>query len=498
MVWQPKPGDKVFRPKRQKKYHLRRVLGIPSLFSMGYGNVGSSIYYALGIVALVAMGATPVALGIAGILFVTTALTYAECTSMFPKAGGSAGFAREAFNPTVGFVSGWALMLSYIVTIAISAYTIPPYLSFFWPVLKESPVHGTLFSMGIILFLTIINIIGVKESSFISVTAATVDIIIQISIVVLGIFFIFNISLVWERITSFWPSTGNFIFGIAMAGVAYTGVETMSQMAEETKNPEVRVPRALILMIIVVLFLFAGISLTAFSAMSPSDLAQTWARDPVAGISSSIAAAIDPKALSARWSLDPVTELIIERLIEWFKGLLQPAISILAASILLIATNAGLTGISRVSFSLSSQRQLPSALSRVHSIFKTPYISIGLFSLISLMLLLPGFKFPDLFENMGALYTFASLLSFALAHYSLLALRVRQPDANRPFKVGLNIRVAGRELPFSALLGAFGTTAIWFVLIVIQPVSRWIGFGWIALGLVVYLLYRYFGPRYRR
>src|SRR3972149_5699729 len=106
MVWQPKPGDRTYRPKRQKKVRLRRVLGIPALFSLGYGNVGSSIYYALGIVAVVAMGATPVALGIAGILFVATFLTYAECTSMFPKAGGSAGFAREAFNNTTGFISG--------------------------------------------------------------------------------------------------------------------------------------------------------------------------------------------------------------------------------------------------------------------------------------------------------------------------------------------------------------------------------------------------------
>ena len=137
--WRLKPGDRIFRPRRIKRFRLRRVLGVPDLFSAGYGNVGSSIYYALGIVALVAMGATPVALGIAGILFIFTALTYAEGTAMLPEAGGSASFARHGFNDLGGFTAGWALMLSYIVTISISAFTIPPYLGYFWEPFKDSP-----------------------------------------------------------------------------------------------------------------------------------------------------------------------------------------------------------------------------------------------------------------------------------------------------------------------------------------------------------------------
>ena len=141
--WQPKLGDRVFRPRRIRRYRLRRVLGVAAIFSAGYGNVGSSIYYALGIVAMVAIGATPVALGLAGILFIFTALTYADGSAMFPEAGGSASFARRGFNDAVGFTAGWALMLSYIVTIAISAFTIPPYLGFFWEPFKTSPTIGT-------------------------------------------------------------------------------------------------------------------------------------------------------------------------------------------------------------------------------------------------------------------------------------------------------------------------------------------------------------------
>src|SRR4030043_1587112 len=153
--WNPKPGDTVFRPLRIKRFHVKRVLGVPALFSAGYGDVGSSIYYALGIVALVALGATPIALAAAGLIYIFNALTYAEGGAMIPEAGGSASFARHGFNDLVGFIAGWALMLSYIATIAISAYTIPPYLSYFCPALKE-PMIGTSLSMGIILFLMLV------------------------------------------------------------------------------------------------------------------------------------------------------------------------------------------------------------------------------------------------------------------------------------------------------------------------------------------------------
>ena len=282
--WQPKPADRVFRPRRIKRFRLRRVLGVSAVFSAGYGNVGSSIYYALGIVAVVAMGATPIALGIAGILFIFTALTYAEGTAMLPEAGGSASFARHGFNDIAGFTAGWALMLSYIVTISISAFTIPPYLGFFWEPLKASPMIGTIASMGIVLFLMTINIIGIKETSIVNIGAAILDITTQVALVVIGFILLFNPPVLIHRIINNWPTAENLVLGIALASIAYTGIETMSQMAEETRQPEKRVPRALIMMIVTVLVIFAGISLVSLSAMEPQELATEWSRDPVAGI----------------------------------------------------------------------------------------------------------------------------------------------------------------------------------------------------------------------
>jgi len=483
--WQPKPGDRTVRRPRIKRHRLRRVLGVPALFSAGYGNVGSSIYYALGVVALVAIGATPVALAIAGILFIFTALTYAEGTAMLPEAGGSASFARHAFNDLVGFFSGWALMLSYVVTISISAYTISPYLGYFWSPLKESPIISTAISMGIILFLMLINVIGVKESTRVNILATVLDLATLVSLILLGFLLIFNLGILAQHmfgpgnwpptmsqliggIDNYWPSIGGLVFGIALASLAFTGVETVSQMAEETRRPQVKAPKAIILMTVAVLIVFASISLVALSAMTPQvlgDPVDGWARNPIAGIAANL------------------PEGILQTIYE-------PLVAVLAANILIIATNAGVIGISRLAFSLGTHRQMPSALSRVHTRFRTPYLSIILFCLVALLILVPGFFASGFFKSLGALYTFGSLLSFAFAHSSILALRVRQPNLSRPFKLAFNIKIKGYEIPVTAVFGLVTTLAIWIIIIAQQPYSGWVGFGWMAVGLVAYYFYR--------
>ncbi|UCG84059.1 MAG: APC family permease [Dehalococcoidia bacterium] len=454
------------------------MLGVSALYSAGYGNVGSSIYYALGIVALVALGATPIALFAAGILFVFTALTYSEGATMFPEAGGSASFARHGFNEHVGFAAGWALLLSYIVTISISAFTISPYLGYFWEPLKTSPWIGTLFSIGIVLFLMGLNILGVRETAFINIGAAVLDVTVQALLVIIGIILILSPGVVIFSVSNLidnmfgngnWPTTTNFIFGIALAALAYTGVETVSQMSEETRLPQIRVPVAMILMMFTVLVMFSGISVVALSTMTPDTLATEWARDPVAGIANAFP-------------------------YPWLRGVFEPLVAILAASILLIATNAGLMGISRLAFSMGSYKQLPSIFHRVHHKYRTPYISITIFSLVAILILIPGLfrgDITEIFSNLGGLYTFGSLLAFAFAHASIVALRVKKPDLKRPFKLRGNIRIGGYEIPVTAIIGLIATVAIWIVIIVIQDYSRWVGFGWMALGIAGYLFFQW-------
>jgi APA family basic amino acid/polyamine antiporter len=460
------------------------------LFSTAYGDVGSSIYYALGLVALVALGATPIVLGIAGIFFVFTALTYAEGTAMFPEAGGSASFARHGLNDLMGFIAGWALMFGYIVTIAISAYTIPSYLGHFWQPLKESPIIHTGASMGIVFLLMVINTIGVRESSRLNISLAILDIVTQLLIVVLALLILFNPVVFWERVTSYWPTTPNLIFGVAIAAIAFTGLETVSQMAEETRRPQVRAPRALVLMTIVVLVIFGGISISAFSAMTPSELGSQWATDPVAGIAHGLSIAIVPDELAKGWFSEPAHQVIVTWALGGLRDLLPVLVALLAGTILFIATNAGLLGISRLAFSLGRFQLIPPFLSRVHPGFKTPFVSIIVFTLIALLIQTPGFFGPDVFKNLGGLYAFGSMLSFALAHVSILALRIRKPDLPRPFKLGWNIRINNRDLPVTTILGLLGTSVIWIIVVIMQPYSRWVGFGWMFVGLGTYFLFR--------
>ena len=489
--WRPKPGDKFVRRPRLRIFHLRRSLGIPALYAAGYGDVGSSIYYALGIVGAVALGATPVALAIAGVAFIFVALTYAEGASMFPEAGGSASFSHHAFNEQISFISGWALILTYIATIAISAYTIPPYLGHFWPILKESPAAGTIMSMAIVFLLMIINVIGIKEASIVNVSAAIIDLAVQILIVVLGALLVFNLTTLHAHITLYWPSWENLFVGIALAAVAYTGVETIAQMAEETRQPTRKVPFAHILTAVTVLIIFAGIATVGLSTMSPTELATEWAHDPVAGIVHNLSGAIAPHEMAAKWFSGVEVQIIFAWIMSAVRELLPVLVGLLAASILLIATNAGLIAISRVTYYLGRQGLVPGVLASIHPRFRTPWVAIIFFSAISIVLLIPGFFAPQAFTSLGALYAFGAALTYFLAHASILKLRDKHPELPRPFKIAANLKIGGRELPLTSMLGMLVTAFVWLVLVITQAYSRWVGLGWMALGLGVYYLYRW-------
>ena len=232
------------RRKKREGQSLHKVLGVPALFSTAYGNVGSSIYYALGVVAASAMGLTPVVFMVTGLLFVTTAFSYAEATTMFPEAGGSSSFARHTFNEFVSFFAGWALMLDYIITIAISAFFVPNYLAAFWPILKVWP-YNSIGGIVTIAFLVVINIVGIKEAARINVLLAVLDLGTQILLAIVGLFVFLSPKILLSQIhLGTAPTWHQLIYGISIGTVAYTGIETISNMAEESSNPGRDVPRA--------------------------------------------------------------------------------------------------------------------------------------------------------------------------------------------------------------------------------------------------------------
>src|SRR3954471_25033863 len=177
--------------RRRQQQGLERVLGTPALFSTAYGNVGSSIYYALGVTAAIALGLTPLVFLISGLIFACTAATYAEGTVRFPEAGGSSSFARHAFNELVSFIAAWAQMLNYVITVAISAFFVPHYLSIFWEPLKTNP-WDVIGGAAVILILVSLNIVGIKEAAKLNIFLAVVDFATQLLLVLIGFALVFS------------------------------------------------------------------------------------------------------------------------------------------------------------------------------------------------------------------------------------------------------------------------------------------------------------------
>jgi basic amino acid/polyamine antiporter, APA family len=449
---------------------LRRTVGVPGLFATAYGNVGSSIYYALGLVAAHALGLTPVVFIFAGGLFALTAKTYAEGASMFPEAGGSSSFARHAFNEVASFFAGWALTLDYIITIAISAFFVPHYLGAFFPGLRHNP--GDIIGGAVVIaVLAALNIRGLRESANLNIFLAAADLITQVALVVLGAALVLHPGVLINQVhLGVAPSYKELIFALSISMVAYTGIETVSNMAEEARDPDEDVPKAVNYVLIAVLGIFAGISIISLSAL------------PV----TKDAAGHYHTLLGTKYENDPVLGIVSALPIgEGIQTALRYYVGVLAATILVIATNAGLIGISRLSWSLAEHRQLPGVFARVHSKYRTPSFTIGFFSVLAALLLIPGKT-----DFLGNLYSFGAMLSFTTAHVAIIALRYKQPDRRRPYKSPWNIRFRGGVLPGGAVLGAIGTFTAWVSVVVLHQEARTVGIGWMVIGMGSYFWYR--------
>ncbi|MEN9344461.1 MAG: hypothetical protein RLZZ453_1248 [Chlamydiota bacterium] len=450
---------------RLKKRTFKRVLGVFDLFSIGYGDLGSSIYYALGVTALFALGATPIAMMLAGVVFICTALTYAEMTSMFHESGGSASFCRHAFNDFVSFIAGWGLLLDYIVTIAISAFAVAPYLAYFFQSFHQTSIQ-VLFTVILILALLTVNVIGVKHSTRISLVMTAITLIVQALIIAIGLSTIVDLTSIVDQMhigvpnVSTSPSWHEFIKGVAMAMVAYTGIESVAQLAAEAHKPVRTVPRAIVLVMVVLIVVYLGISVVSLSAVSPEELGTKYLLDPIAAIVAAL---------------------------PFGANILGPAVAIVAAIVLTVAANAGLLGASRLTFNLGEHYQLPRFFYVMHPRFRTPTVALLTFATIAMIVVVAAFGRLDF---MADLYNFGAMIAFLSAHLALIVLRCKKPDLKRPFKVPLNIRFGAYEIPLTAIVGALATFSIWCLVVIEKPYGRYLGLVWMSFGIWMYFYYR--------
>src|SRR3954454_13849605 len=454
---------------RPKNLGLERVLGTGALFSTAYGNVGSSIYYALGLVAIFALGMTPVVFIIAGLIFAATAATYTEATTMYPEAGGSSSFARRAFNEFWSFFAAWGQMLNYIITIAISAFFVPHYLGVFWAPLGESPAD-IVGGIVVVFLLGALNIVGVKESAGLNVFLALADFCTQVALVVIGLVLVFSPNTLVDNV-QLWtsPTLSDFLIAVPVGMVAYTGIETVSNMAEEARDYGKTIPRAMGGVVVAVFAIYAFLPAVALSAMPVHNGVTQLAESKEAG------GFADDRILG-----------VVENL---HLGSMQHAaeiyVGILAATILFIATNAGMIGVSRLTYSMGQYRQLPERLRVLHPKFRTPYIAIIVFSLVACVTILPGQA-----DFLGTIYAFGAMLSFTIAHMAVVALRIKHPDVERPWRGPGNFKWRGHDLPAFAIFGGVGTGIAFVVVTVLNLKTLVAGAIWLAIGITTYVVFR--------
>jgi len=455
---------------------LQRVLGVNALFATAYGNVGSSIYYALGLVAALALGLTPLVFIITGVIFFWTAATYAEATAMYPEAGGSSSFARHAFGEFWSFFAAWGQMLNYVITVSISAFFVPHYIGgLFWNPLRSSP--GDIVAGAVIIaVLAAINVRGVKESAGLNIALAVVDFMTQLLLVLIGFILVLSPdTLVGNIKLGVAPTWSDFLLAIPLGMVAYTGIETISNLAEEAKDEATTIPAAISRVRLAVFAIYFTLPAVALSALPVQFNDKTGTYQTLLGV---------PER-DGGFAGDPILGVVKQIDLGPLQGAGELYVGLLAATILFIATNAGLIGVSRLVYSMGIHRQVPDRLRQLHPRYGTPWIGIVIFGAIAILTLLPGQA-----EFLGNMYAFGAMLSFTIAHLAVMRLRASAPDYARPYRGPGNIRIRGVDFPLFALLGGTGTAISFVVVTSLNLDVALAGVLWLALGIGLFMLYR--------
>jgi APA family basic amino acid/polyamine antiporter len=449
----------------RSRHIARRSVGSPVLFTVVYSSLASAIYFSLGVIAGHALGLTPVVFLIAAGMFMLTAMTYVEGASLHQDRGGSTVFARYAFNELVSFIAGWAMLLDYVILIAVTTFTATQYLRTFWSPLGHSR-EALGLSLAFIAMVVLSNIRGFsgRRARRIGILVAG-DLALQAFIVVLGMALFFNPHTLAVPInlgTS--PTWGNLVFALTIAVIAFTSLESASGLAGEVRIGRRGLKRMVGSMTATVAFLYVGIALVAVTAL------------PVIN---------GHTELAGRWLNAPMIGIVEQVHPHWLEQTLTYLVAGLATITLLAAANSAMLGLSRLAYSLSTNRQIPSGLGKLHPERSTPYVLIILAGIIA-----AGLVVPQNLDFLIGIYAFGATIAFTIAHLSVCRLRYTEPTRDRPYRIPLSINFRGGQLPLPAAFGAFISAAGWVAVMIVHEPARYVGVGWMIAGIVLYVVYR--------
>ena len=432
---------------------LKKDIGLLGSFSLGFADVGADIFLALGLIATYALGAMPLAILAAAGVYFLTGLSYAELASSIPVAGGASIYGQRAFGRFAGFLGGWGLILDYTIDIALFAVAAAGYLSFFFPLIRA---FFPLVTMLVISILVLVNLFGIRESSSFNSALTLGSITLIIILITVGLTQSFSIGTFLSSMKPIGVSPGihDFFYSITLAMVAFIGIESISQGAEETKNPEKTLPRATMMAVAVVILFAFLISVLSLGVVAPQVLSKN-VDNPLVALANALP----------------------------FSNILVPLVAFAGFAICLVSANTGIIGVSRVTYSMSSQGLIPNLLKWIHPTFRTPWVAIIIFSVAAIALASLG----DMFF-LGELYAFGALTAYLIANLSLIKLRFIEPDLPRPFKIPLNVCIHGKEIPVLAVLGIIGCSVMLFLVALLHEQGRNFAFLWFVGGIAYYVV----------
>jgi basic amino acid/polyamine antiporter, APA family len=447
---------------------LKRELDARVLYSIAYGEIASSIYFALGVLAANALGFTPLVLLGVGALFLIVSLSYAEGTAALPETGGAATFVRRATNDLFGFMTGWSLFLDYLIVIALSALFLPHYLAGALEVktLDRSP-WDIVVAVGVIAVVALVRMVRRPSLYGLGIVVPALDLLTQLLLVVLGLVLVFSPhALAHGTSLGSNPSWHDLAFALPLAMLAFTGLETVANLAEEARRPGVDLPRSVFGVTV-----YAAIAVVALSAFPgpKTELGTKWVNAPLLGV----ADRIDHKL---PWDLG---------------GVLRFYVGITGALILLAAVTTSVSGFSRLAYSLGEHGQLPRSFGRLsRRSHVSPYAIFAAAVVSSAFVIGAASVKSDDVAFLASLYSFGVLLAFTAAQLAVIKLRVDEPELSRPYRAPFSVTIRGSDIPLPAIVGAAATFAVWVVAMATHPAARYAGPLWLLAGLVIFVSVR--------
>jgi len=448
----------------------RRFLGVPWLFAVSYSAVGFSIYFSVGLVADKGLALTPLLFLGVGLVFMLNAMSYVEGAAMFRERGGSSTLGRYAFNELVSFVAGWAILIDYLIVVALAAISVPHYLTPIWSEFGNGAPE--LITAGaVIALVTTLNIVGFsgQRRQTLLTAIALGGVLLLVAVVVVGVITSFDASALTAEL-DLWssPTFDDAVYAGVIATVAYAGIEAASNLAPDLQFEGRDLRRLVAVGATIVPVLYTAVAAIALMAV------------PVVPTPSG-----PETALAGEFLEEPVLGVVESYDPAWVGDIMQVAVVIVAPAVLIWAASMSMLGLSRHAYVLATNRQIPSWLGKLGRRWRTPHVAIVAGAGIAFALVVPG----DVIF-LGGLFAFGATIAFTVAHLSVVRLRMTQPDVERPFRVPLSIRFRGADIPLPSVAAALLTIVAWISVVVYHDEARWIGGAWMAFGLVAYFIYR--------